>query len=239
MSRRGRLIDFPSLAVSAHTSNRARLALRAAVFTTILALLGGSLAGLARADGDPASDVLASGRLFLPQDAGVGAARQAQLSALLAAAQRAGYPIRVALIASSADLGSVTALWRQPQSYARFLGQELALVNTGPLLVVMPNGVGEYRFRGALPGGRGALAGIGAPGTDLATAALTAVQRLAAADGHALALPAVAAPAGSGSSSDTGAWIAFVTGAALILAAWTASLRARPLQLRRKRATPT
>ena len=60
--------------------------------------------------------------------------QQAQLVALLAAARRSGYQLRVALIASSTDLGSVTELWRQPQSYAQFLGQELSLVYRGPVL---------------------------------------------------------------------------------------------------------
>jgi hypothetical protein len=48
--------------------------------------------------------------------------------------------------ASRSDLGSVTELWRQPQSYARFLDQELSLslVYHGPLLVAMPGGFGYY-----------------------------------------------------------------------------------------------
>jgi len=110
----------------------------------------GLLAASARADGDPASDVLVSQTLFLPQDAGVPANQQAQLDALLHAAQQSGYQIRVALIASPTDLGSVTELWRQPQNYARFLAQELSLLYRGPLLVVMPNGYGLYRLAGPL-----------------------------------------------------------------------------------------
>ena len=46
------------------------------------------------------------------------------------------------MIASQSDLGSVTALWRQPELYARFLDQELSLAYRGPVLIVMPNGVG-------------------------------------------------------------------------------------------------
>ena len=113
-----------------------------AVALAILALACDSSAAPASADGDPASDVLALQTLFLPQDAAVAASQQAQLSALLTAAKRRGYPIRVAIIASASDLGSVTALWHQPQTYARFLGQEL--IYRGPLLVVMPNGYGVY-----------------------------------------------------------------------------------------------
>jgi hypothetical protein len=110
--------------------------------------VAGALPPVARGDGDPASDVLLSQSLFLPQDAGVPPSEQAQLGSLLAAADRAGYNLRVALIAGPADLGSVTALWRQPRNYARFLGQELSLNYTGALLVVMPSGYGFYRPRG-------------------------------------------------------------------------------------------
>jgi len=98
----------------------------------------------ARADGDPASDVLATQPLFLPHDAGIPTAQQVQLGELLQAAARNGYQIRVAVIASRSDLGSVTELWRQPQAYARFLDHELSLVYHGPLLVAMPGGFGYY-----------------------------------------------------------------------------------------------
>jgi hypothetical protein len=105
-----------------------------------VAVVVGGFAPGARADGDPASDVLLAQALFLPQDAGVPATEQAQLASLLAAAHHAGYNLRVALIARPADLGSVTALWHQPENYARFLGQEQSLNYTGALLVVMPGG---------------------------------------------------------------------------------------------------
>ena len=117
-----------------------RRGLLAALAVTILALLAGALPHAARADGDPASDVLLAQPLYLPQDASVPPAEQTQLASLLAAAHQAGYDVRVALIAQPADLGSITALWRQPQNYARFLGQELSLNYTGALLVVMPTG---------------------------------------------------------------------------------------------------
>jgi cytochrome oxidase Cu insertion factor (SCO1/SenC/PrrC family) len=94
------------------------------------------------ADGDPASDVLLSQVSFLPADAGFSTSQQTQLNALLHAAARAGYPVRVAVIPSAYDLGSITALWRKPETYARFLGAELALVYGHPLVVVMPDGVG-------------------------------------------------------------------------------------------------
>ena len=87
--------------------------------------------GIARADGDPASNVLYTQGIFVPQDAGVPAADVTRLAALVRESRRAGYPVKVAIVASSYDLGSVTALWRRPQTYAHFLGVELSLSTSG------------------------------------------------------------------------------------------------------------
>jgi cytochrome oxidase Cu insertion factor (SCO1/SenC/PrrC family) len=94
------------------------------------------------ADGDPASDVLVTQSLFVPQDAGLTDAQRARLSGLLNAAERAHFPIRVAIIPSPLDLGAVGEFWLKPSAYAHFLGIELSLVYKGPLLIVMPNGFG-------------------------------------------------------------------------------------------------
>jgi cytochrome oxidase Cu insertion factor (SCO1/SenC/PrrC family) len=112
----------------------------AALLAVVVA--AGAFASIARADGDPASDVLVSRTVFLPSDASVSAQQQSQLVGLLHASAHAGFPVRVAVISSGYDLGSVTALWRKPRAYARFLGIELSLVHKQPLLVVMPNGFG-------------------------------------------------------------------------------------------------
>jgi hypothetical protein len=203
-----------------------------------MAILTGPVATAAQADGDPASDVLLTQPLFLPQDAGVSTTQQAQLASLLTAARRAGYEVRVALIAGPADLGSVTALWQQPQNYARFLGQELSLNYTGPLLVVMPNGYGFYsghRPSGKEPARVGALA---PPNRNLGTGALDAVQRLATGAGRALPAPTATAR-GSRKSKDTLAWTVFALGAVLIVMAWTISLRARPPGPLRRDTSPT
>ncbi len=192
----------------------------------------------AGADGDPASDVLASQPLFLPQDAGLSQPEQAQLAALVGEAARAGYPIHVALVASGTDLGSVTELWDQPQSYARFLGEELGLVDRGPLLVVMPDGYGAVRIAGttATPAA-GPLAGLRPPGKALASGALGAVRRLAAAAGHPLALPS-GSVARSASHTDLTAWAVFAAGLVLVVVAWGASFRARPPALRGRGVSP-
>jgi len=191
--------------------------------------------GRAGADGDPASDVLVSQNAFVPADVGAKAGEQTRLAAVLAAAARHGYPIRVALIASASDLGSVTALWRQPQNYARFLWEELSFAVHAPVLVVMPDGFGLSTGAGPTASQQAALARARLAGTGggLATAAVAAVQSLAAAAGHPLpaAIPTPEESSGAGSGgTDAVSWIVFVAGAVVIAVAWGASLRARPLR---------
>jgi len=220
------------VADSTHTHPRARWlptlpALLAAL--TIASLASGSFPARALADGDPASDVLVTQPLFLAQDAGLTTDQQAQLKALLTAARKSGYPLRVAILASPADLGSITELWRRPASYARFLGQELALVYRGTLLVVMPNGFGLYGPAARSQAQRSALAqqGSATVGPGLGASAISAVTRLAAAAGHPLHEGAVSAAAAA-TPTDYLALAALAVGAVLIAVAWTASLRTRP-----------
>jgi hypothetical protein len=189
----------------------------------------GAVTSQARADGDPASDVLAAQTIFIPQDGAVPPAQQSELTQLVDSASHSGFPLRVALIATRSDLGSVTALWRQPSVYARFLAQELSQVFHGTLLVAMPNGFGVARV-GAGPAA--ALQAVAVPGSGaaLGSAAIEAVRRLAAAAGHRLPAPR-GAPSGKASAhSATGAiaWLAFAVGAILVAVAWTISLRLRP-----------
>jgi hypothetical protein len=191
----------------------------------------------ALADGDPASDVLATQPLFLPADAGLSEGQQAQLASLANAVRRSRVSLRVAVIASPADLGSVTELWRQPQTYARFLAQELSVVYRGPhpptLLVVMANGFGLGAPARAAPSVRTALAGLPPPGSAsrLGAATLTAIERIASAAGHPLATPsATPAETTDSASNELVPWLVFAAGAALIAVAWTLSLRARPLR---------
>jgi len=169
----------------------------------LLMAAGGLVPAAARGDGDPASDVLVSQSLFLPYDTYVSSARQAQLEGLLRSAQRSGFPIRVAMIPSEYDLGSVGVLWRNPRTYARFLGIELSLTYTGRLLVVMPGGFGinwphhstaaAYKVLGSVP--------IGAGGAGLVGATELAIHRLAAAAGVRLSSSASAAAPPRASSS--------------------------------------
>ena len=160
-------------------------------------------ASVARADGDPGSDVLVYQPLFLGADSGVSICQQSQLGGLLRSAARQGFPVRVAIISSRNDLGAVTGLWRQPRNYARFLGLELSLSYKGRLLVVMPNGIG-FNW----PGHASADAyrtlekvSIKLGGSGLATAAQTAVQSLATDAGVKLTAPTAASGAGGESAS--------------------------------------
>ncbi len=96
----------------------------------------------ARADGDPASDVLLYQHAFFPYAAPSSGAK-AELLGAVAAAKRAGFTVRVAVIQSKQDLGADPELFAQPQLYAKFLDAELRSTRyLGGLIVVMPQGFG-------------------------------------------------------------------------------------------------
>jgi hypothetical protein len=159
---------------------------------------------VARADGDPASDYLLSMSAFFPPDAKIPTVDARQLSTVLATAKARGFEIRVALIASRYDMGSVATLFRRPHDYARFLGQELFFVYKGRLLVVMPNGYGVSRGGKLVAPSQRVVDRLPAPGNDghaLATGATAAVRKLAAAGGIDVPLPKVVA-----AKSHTGDW---------------------------------
>jgi hypothetical protein len=88
--------------------------------TPILACL--AVCSAARADADPASDVLYTGDVFLPLSTKVSPRLARQLADATRAASAAGKPVRVALIAAPADLGGIPSLFGKPTEYARFLG---------------------------------------------------------------------------------------------------------------------
>lgn len=159
------------------------------------ALVAGSPAA---ADGDPASDVLLTQWVFIPFQAPVSKPVSAQLEATVRRARAAGYPVKVAIIGSAFDLGSVTSLYGKPQVYAKFLGRELTFLYRGRLLIVMPNGYGYYDGRGRTGPERSVLRGLKVrEGPDqLVQSATRAVARLAAANGHPLVVPPLASEGG-------------------------------------------
>ena len=94
------------------------------------------------ADGDPASDFLLTQRIFFYSTSTSAKAELAQLKQTVDDATKAGFAIRVAVITSPFDLGTLSALWEKPQPYCRFLSLEIAFAYKGRLLVVNPHGFG-------------------------------------------------------------------------------------------------
>jgi len=165
--------------------------MRAALLCLALAAAAGALALQARADGDPASDYLITQPVYFPYDGKFSPELEGQLLAVAKEAKKQGFPIKVALIPNSYDLGSVTSLWRKPRLYARFLGEEDASFFKQRLLVVMPNGFGFYRPGQPVDAEYATLAKIPIAAGDngLVQAAISGVQALAVADGVKLAAP--------------------------------------------------
>lgn len=157
------------------------LAIVAAVILTITLA-----APFAQADGDPASDVLIGENVFYPYSPSVSPALQRTLDAETAAASAEHFPIKVALIPSPVDLGSITSLFGEPQHYASFLDIEISYLDIRQLvLVVMPNGYGVSGLgRAATLAARTLTKPSGGQSNDLARAAIVAVARLASAAGH-------------------------------------------------------
>ena len=182
-----------------------------------LVAAGGLAVPLARANGDSASDYLLSQSTFIPFDAKLSQEETEQLNGVVAEAKKQGFTIRVALIASELDLGAVPSLWRKPQTYARFLGQELFFVYKGRLLTVMPNGYGVSRGGKPLRDAQRAVNALPKPGesgTALAAGATGAVQRLAAQAGVRVKIPKPSS--GDGGISDR-IIIAAIAGSVVLL----------------------
>lgn len=163
-------------------------------------------------------------QVFLSLQPTFSTSAQQELTGIVAAANRAGFAIRVAVISSSYDLGSVTELWRKPRVYARFLGLELSSSYRGRLLVVMPNGFG-FNWPGHSPAeaerqlanlttrsGVGGLLGAGQ----------AAVVKLADAAGVKISAPAANA---SGKSNQLGVVIAAAVAALAAAAALALGVR--------------
>lgn len=171
--------------------NRNKASTRGAATVVLLAVLLG-VPGPAHANGDPASHYLLGESRFLPFDTEIDSEAVDRLDGVLREADKAGFTIKTALIASPNDLGTAFSLYRKPQRYAEFLGVEISFVYPGRLLIVMPNGFG-YAVNGE-PDARASsvLARFRPPGrnaTREAEAAIRAVVRLAAAAGHTVVVP--------------------------------------------------
>lgn len=205
---------------------RPRLVL--SVMAVIAALLCVPAAALA--DGDPASDTLLIDNVFYPYVPPTSMKLQGELNGATATAARHHVPVKVALIGSTTDLGSIPQVFGKPQEYADFLDQEISFTTKQPLLVVMSNG---YGTQGLTPAAASVVASLPKPtgdtSDDLATAALTAVEKIAGAEGHPLTEIRPAAAASAGGTS------AVVLFAAVALVALAATAGVITMTLRRWR----
>jgi hypothetical protein len=109
-----------------------------------LVLVASFCATTARADGDPASDVLYVQDVFVPYPS-PSADTVATLETVVKQANAGGFRLKVAVLASQTDMGTARSLFNRPGDYAKFLGYELSYNYEGVLLVVMPAGFGVYK----------------------------------------------------------------------------------------------
>jgi hypothetical protein len=200
-----------------------RAAVRIALLLTAAALM---LPSLAAADGDPASDTLLGENVFYPYSPSVAGAVKLALDRQTAAAKRAGFPIKVALIAGPTDLGAIPSLYGKPQAYAKFLDQEISFRGAQPLLVVMAAG---YGVQGVTGPARLAVSGLPKPAgktsTDLARAAQTAVAKLISASGHSV--KSTKSTGGGGSGGGTTVLLILLVLAAIAVSTALVVLRVR------------
>jgi len=156
-----------------------------------------ALPGLARANGDPASDVLPVAQVFLPYEAPISKQAADGLRKTVDEANKKGYRIRVAVIAFTGDLGTADSLWGHPQNYAKFLDSEITFAYDGPILVAMPGGFGYYNSKRPAAEELQVLrrVPVGKTPTPLADSAAAAVRALAAAKGIKVAKPSTGSSA--------------------------------------------
>src|SRR4051794_9170510 len=109
---------------------------------TVVLLAALAAAPSARADGDPASDVLLLQDAYLPYQPVVPKRVSDALNSTLKQLRKKGYPLKVAVIASKTDLGTVPQFLGRPGPYASFLESEIKFNKAKPLLVVMEAGYG-------------------------------------------------------------------------------------------------
>jgi hypothetical protein len=180
----------------------------------------------AEADGDPASDVLLLQDVYLPYAPGVPGPLARTITNLLKTTRKAGFPLKVAIVADAKDLGAVPQFFGKPQQYAPFLQSEIAFNSKRPLLVVMPAGYGAA----ALPkGSETGLQGLDPPksasGEDLGRSAIAAIGKLSAAAGHPVPAPKVPTAGGGGGGSTSPLIVFGVPVALLALGGVLAALR--------------
>jgi hypothetical protein len=203
---------------------------RATALLSIAAALAAP--AIARADGDPASDVLLLQDAYFPYFPKPDKAATQTLTRLLAEVKKAGYPMKVAMIQTQGDLGAYPELFGKPAPYAKLLESEIVFrVKQPHLLVVMPSGLAG-RNLGAH--GDAALGGItvdkAAQSDGLVRAAIEGVAKVATANGHETQVPEVKGdekPSAAGGSDNTPLYVIAGVIVLLGIALIAVSLRTR------------
>ena len=223
----------------------------------VLVMTAAALAGAtaARAHGDPASHYLEGDSLYPAVADRPSQAVELQLMGLLQAADRLGYPIKLALVANEEDLAYDLTMLKKPQAYAEFVAGQIGGPGAleAPLVVVTPYGFGiagselnDGRLQPVTHASarvllRGLRISERANGDALAAAGTAAVRQIAAAGGHPL--PAKVPPAsatwagatGTGEADDGGLGIDLRLFAVLFTAVFVVAVASLELWLRRGR----
>ncbi|HEY2868900.1 MAG TPA: hypothetical protein VGJ11_05295 [Gaiellales bacterium] len=214
------MVELPSRVRSGAIGRRAAAVVLALVVAAAFAAVRPPAA---LGDGDPASDVLVYQPVFFPYNPAPHTLKR-ELNGLVKSANQQGYRIRVAVIQSPRDLGSVPVLFGKPSVYARFLSSELASIWRDRVLVVMPSGYGLAQGARLVRSGgvdrieentrtgpdeavlRRLPPPRGSRPADVVAAASKAVRALAARHDIALvpAPPAASSPGGGGTGRNTG-----------------------------------
>lgn len=178
----------------------------------------GTAANADAGHGDPASERLLFENVYFPDHPEVCSELRTGLTRLTNDAERAQYPVKVALIASESDLGEIPQLLGRPQEYAEVLqGQTGGKI--GLVLIAMPGGFGLAPREPEAD----VLDQISIPDdadpNRLARAAVEAIPRLADAAGQSVEKPDI----GSACSTDGGSSpLIYLVPAALLLLAGAA-----------------
>lgn len=184
----------------------------------------------ALADADPPSDVLLLQSVYYPYQPPVSDKLRRTLDSVVASSQKAGYPVKVALVGSAVDLGAIPQLFGKPAQYAPFLGREIAFKSKDPLLVIMPAGIATNNVSArAQQAIQGIKIDASKQSDGLVAAAIEAVPKMATASGHPVAaVPVPSSGSGKNGGGSTSPLIVFGVPVLLVaLAALVAAFRRR------------
>lgn len=179
----------------------------AALLAITLALV---VPSAALADGDPASDILPTQDAYYPYSPQPAPELVGALDDVLKDVREKGYPMKVALIQTAADLGAYPQLFNDPQRYADLLSSELPKNPHGNvkealhLLVLMPSGFGGKNLGDGVDRALGPVKIDPEAQTDgLVRSAIEAVARIATENGFETPVPEIP-EVGSGSEDEGG-----------------------------------